>query len=574
MMSRLSVAIGQWSSAGRKPANQDFHGALVPAGQALALKGIVVAVADGISSSPVAAEAAEIAIKSLLSDYYCTPDAWTVKTAATRVIVAINGWLHALNRRARLDDRDRGHVCTLSALVLKGRKAHLFHVGDGRIWRLAGQTLEPLTEDHQLELGPGETYLARALGAAGDVEIDYRAIALSPGDRFLLTTDGVHDWMDVRNVARLLAGAGDPDDLARTIGQAALDAGSPDNLTVQVLRIDDLPPAGALDLAMAESDLPVPGEIRAGEVIDGFRVLRQIHGDARARLFLAAAPDGTRVALKIPARDILDNDELRRRFLMEEWIARRIASPHVMAAATAPEARTALYAVTEFIEGQSLRQWMRDHPAPSLEAVRGIVEQIAIGLRAFHRREMLHRDLRPENVMIDGDGTVKIIDFGAVRVAGLEDDMPPLAGEAMLGTLQYSAPEYLAGETADWRADLFSLGVIAYEMLTGRLPYGADVARSQGRARHRLIYRPARDENHPLPDWMDHALARAVHPDPLRRHEALSAFTAALRAPAPDYRARNRKPLIERDPLRFWQGTAAVLALAVAALAARLVLGG
>ncbi|MCF4164988.1 bifunctional protein-serine/threonine kinase/phosphatase [Zavarzinia compransoris] len=574
MMSRLSVAIGQWSDAGRKPAHQDFHGALVPEGAALTTKGIAAAIADGISSSPVGAEAAEIAVKSLLSDYYCTPDAWSAKTAATRVIIAINAWLHAQNRRARLDDRDRGHVCTLSALILKGRKAHLFHVGDSRIWRLAGQALEPLTEDHRLDLGPGENYLARALGAGPEVEIDYRAVEVSPGDRFLLTTDGVHEWMDARAAARLLAGDGDPDEIARLIGAGALEAGSPDNLTVQVLRVDGLPAAGAVELADVRADLPVPGEIRPGAVIDGFRVLRQIHGDARARLFLAATADGGRVALKIPARDILDSDELRRRFLMEEWIARRIASPHVMAAASAPERRSALYAVTEFIDGQSLRQWMRDHPAPSLEAVRGIVEQIAIGLRAFHRREMLHRDLRPENVMVDGDGTVKIIDFGAVRVAGLEDDTPPLSGEAMLGTLQYSAPEYLAGEAADWRADLFSLGVVAYEMLTGRLPYGADAARGRGRARHRLVYRPARDEGRPVPDWVDHALARAVHPDPARRHEALSEFTAALRAPGPDYRARNRKPLIERDPLRFWQGTAAALALLSAVLAARLVLGG
>jgi serine/threonine protein kinase len=78
-----------------------------------------------------------------------------------------------------------------------------------------------------------------------------------------------------------------------------------------------------------------------------------------------------------------------------------------------------VYVATEFIDGQTLSQWMIDNPRPDLETVRGLVEQIAKGLRAFHRLEMLHQDLRPENIMIDKTGTAKIIDFGATRVAGL-----------------------------------------------------------------------------------------------------------------------------------------------------------
>src|SRR6185436_1686839 len=126
-----------------------------------------------------------------------------------------------------------------------------------------------------------------------------------------------------------------------------------------------------------------------------------------------------------------------------------------------------LYVVTEFVDGQTLPQWMIDHPKPDLETVRGIVEQIARGLQAFHRREMLHQDLRPENIMIDKTGTVKIIDFGSTKVAGVSEATPSIDRNDMLGTAQYTAPEYFLGESGTPRSDIFSLGVITFQMLSG-----------------------------------------------------------------------------------------------------------
>lgn len=565
----LAVTIGQHSDAGRKPANQDFHGALVPHGQALTLKGVAVAIADGVSSSPVSREAAETAVKSLLTDYYCTSDAWTVKTAASRVIAATNSWLHAQNRRMHLESVDLGRVCTLSALILKHRRAHLFHVGDSRIWQVVGDGLEPLTQDHRVTLSAEESYLGRAMGAQADIEIDYRCIDLKPGDTFLLTTDGVHDRMDPRAAVRALREVGDLDAAARSIAQSALEQGSVDNLTIQIVRIDRLPDPGGPVQVEEISRLPILDPPKAGTVIDGFRILRAIHDNARSHIYLALAPDGSQVALKIPSVDLRDNPAYLRRFLMEEWIARRIVSPHVIAAAAPPETRTGLYTVTEYVDGRTLRQWMIDNPKPDLDRVRDIVDQIVQGLRAFHRREMLHQDLRPENVMIDRNGTVKIIDLGSTHVAGVAEAGP--VEDAILGTLQYAAPEYFTGDSAGWRSDLFSLGVIAYEMLTGRLPYGTAVSKARSRRDlRRLTYRPARGEDSPVPDWMDDTLRRAVHPDPFRRQAALSEFAAELRAPGPGWRARNQRPLVERDPVRFWKTVSLLLAGLVVFLLVRL----
>lgn len=556
----LAVTIGQYSDAGRKTANQDFLGAAIPEGQALRLKGVTLAVADGISSSPVSREAAETAVKSLLTDYYCTSDAWSAKTAASRVIAATNAWLYGQNRQAHLEDMNRGRVCTLSALIVKQRTAHVFHIGDSRVWRVAGEILEPLTEDHRVVISESESYLGRAMGAQAQVEIDYRRLDIVAGDILLLTTDGVHDHVEPRFVVRALREAGSLDAAAQTIAREAHARGSADNLTIQIVRIDSLPPQDDFMPFDDGTALPVPPLPKAGDQIDGFRILREIHSNARSHIYFAATTDGARVALKIPSMELRGDPAYLRRFLMEEWIARRIASPHVVAAAPAPERRSALYVVTEWVEGQTLRQWMTDHPKPDLAQVRDIAGQIVQGLRAFHRRDMLHQDLRPENVMIDRDGTVRIIDLGSTRVAGVVEAGPG-GGEDILGTLQYSAPEYFAGDAATWRADLFSLGVIVYEILTGRLPYGTSVSRVRSRRdAARLRYRPARDDATSIPDWMDDALRRAVHPDPSRRQAALSEFVAELRAPGAGWRAARQLPLVERDPVRFWKTLALLLA--------------
>ena len=561
----LTISIGQHSEQGRKATNQDFHGAVVPDGSALALKGAAIALADGIGSSPVGHLAAETAVKSFLTDYYCTSDAWSVKTSGGRVIAAANAWLHAETRRGRhADDRDKGFVCTFDALVLKARSAHLFHVGDARIYRLSGDALEPLTEDHRVVLSSKESYLGRALGMAADVEIDYRALPLAVGDVFVLATDGVCEHIEPRAVAQAIGAAADLDAAARRIAQTARCQGSLDDLTVQIVRIDALPEPEALAFASEAEALPAPPLLEAPTTFEGYRVLRRLHVSSRSHIYLASdAATGRAVALKLPASDIRDDAMLLRQFMMEEWVARRVDSAHVLKALPPARARAFLYVVMEHVEGQTLRQWMHDNPAPNLEAVRGIVEQIVRGLRAFHRKEMVHRDLRPENVMIDREGTVKIIDFGATRVAGVVEAAPE-DGEEMLGTLQYTAPECLVGDPATDRSDLYALGVIVYEMLTGRLPYGAAAPRVRTRAeQRRLRYVPALGDALPVPAWIDGALRKAVHPDPLRRHDALSEFVADLRTPNPRYAKGSLVPLAERDPVRFWQGVSLLLAGAV-----------
>src|SRR4249920_2252239 len=243
MPRELKISIGQHSDKGRKETNQDFHGVLIPQEPLLSLKGIAVVLADGISSSSVSRIAAESTVKGFLTDYYCTSESWSVKTSAQRVIAATNSWLHSQTRRSQYTyDKDRGYVCTLSAMVIKSTTAHLFHIGDSRIYRLSGNTLEQLTNDHRIVISSQQSYLGRALGVNPQIEIDYQMLRLEPGDVFVLATDGVYEHLSGRRMAKAVnEGGADLEAAAKAIVDQAFEAGSEDNLTVQILRIDGLP---------------------------------------------------------------------------------------------------------------------------------------------------------------------------------------------------------------------------------------------------------------------------------------------------------------------------------------------
>jgi serine/threonine protein phosphatase PrpC len=573
MPRELKISVGQFSDKGRKETNQDFHGVLIPDEPLLSLKGISIVLADGISTSKVSRVAAESAVKGFLTDYYCTSESWSVRTSAQRVLEATNSWLHSQTRSQYAYDKDRGYVCTLSAMVIKSTTAHLFHIGDSRIYRLSGNTLEQLTNDHRIVISSQQSYLGRALGVNPQIEIDYQMVRLEPGDIFVLVTDGIYEHLSARRIAKAInEGAADLDAAAKAIVGQAYDAGSDDNLTVQIVRVDQLGESAASEVFGQPSELPLPPLLEARMVFEGYRIVRELHGSSRSHIYLAVDIETDAVVtLKIPSIDLRDDPAYLKRFLMEEWVARRIDSPHVLKPCLSSRRRNFLYLVSEYIDGQTLTQWMIDNPAPALETVRDIVEQIAKGLRAFHRKEMLHQDLRPDNIMIDNTGTVKIIDFGSTRIKGVAEAEPSGMRDDILGTLQYTAPEYFLGEAATSRSDLFSLGIITYQMLTGKLPYGAQAAQARTRAQFgKLRYRSAALGDRGVPVWVDGTLERAVHPNPAKRYDSLSEFLFDLRQPNANYVTSSAAPLIERNPLLFWKSTTIVLALTVIVLLAML----
>jgi serine/threonine protein phosphatase PrpC len=559
---QLEVSAGQFSDQGQKPTNEDFHSLRLSHSQQLKTKGIAAAIADGVSSSAAAQEASGASVIGFLEDYFSTPESWSVQKSAQQVLTTLNTWLYSQGQRRR--DLGRGLLTTFSALILKSTTAHLFHVGDSRIYRLREGKIERLTTDHQTWVMEDKRFLSRALGADLSLEIDYRRLPLLEGDIFILTTDGVHDYLDDKAIARLVQEYGtNLDKAAAEIVRGALAYHSPDNATCQILRIEHLPTQNPEEVYQELTELPFPPPLLPGVMLDGYRIVREIHASNRTQIYLAIDTEsGQKVALKTPSVNYEDDPAYIERFILEEWVGRRIDDPHVVKVFPPARQRRFLYHLTEYLEGVTLRQWLRDHPKRELEEVRQIVEQIARGLRAFHRLEMLHQDLKPENIMVDFSGHVKLVDFGSTQVGGIAEIATPIERVNLLGTRNYCAPEYFRNQPGTTASDIYSLGVIAYELLMDRLPYG-EMPRNAANPKflQRLHYTPAVDRDPAIPKWVDGALRKAAHLEPGQRYSELSEFIHDLRHPNPAFANSAPRPLLERNPVAFWRGLAIILTL-------------
>ena len=176
---------------------------------------------------------------------------------------------------------------------------------------------------------------------------------------------------------------------------------------------------------------------------------------------------------------------------------------------------------------------------------------------------MVHQDLRPENIMIDSSNVVKIIDFGSTHIAGVNDSDTDTQ-DNLRGTMRYSAPEYFLGQSGTPQSDIYSLAVITYQMLSGKFPYGVKIAQAKSiSAQRKLKYQSLIDDDSELPLWVDDALQKALNVEPLKRHSVLSEFMTDLRRPNKAFEARNRPPLIQRDPVAFWQAVSFILLITV-----------
>jgi len=552
--SKLIVKAGQCTQAGVKQQNEDCCGILIPNGMDLTHKGVMAVTADGVGSSEAGKEASEYCVQGLISDYYSTPMSWSVQTSVERIIHALNSWLYSQGQRRYASALSM--ASTLAVLVLKSTTAHLFHVGDSRIYLIRDGEVKQLTKDHRLVVDRNKTYLARAMGGEYDVKLDCSSLAIKVNDVFVLNTDGVHAFIDDQTL-QTLAAHDDCERAAQQIVAAALDAGSDDNVTCQVLRIAQLPNQNDDEYYRQLTTLPFPPPLSTGMVLDDYTIIRELHASVTIQIYLAEErSSGETVVIKTPSVNFEDDPAYIDRFMHEEWVGRRINNPHVFKVYQLAHHRSCLYYVTEFLEGGSLAQWILDNPTPDLSEVRRIADEIVKGLRGFHRKEMVHQDLKPDNIMIDAHGHVKVIDFGCVQVAGLKEIYTPIKNEGVAGTANYIAPEIFDGFEGTPKSDMYSLGVTLYAMLTrGKLPYG-ELEKTQKHKDYRYI--SVRQYNPNVPVWMDGAIQKAVHPNPKYRYDRFSELLTDLSNPNAEMIKRH-VPLLERNPVVFWRSIAIIM---------------
>jgi len=223
-----------------------------------------------------------------------------------------------------------------------------------------------------------------------------------------------------------------------------------------------------------------------------------------------------------------------------------------------PGRQTCLYTVMPLYQGELLETRLSRNPTLGLEEGRNIAVRLARAVAALHRAGIIHRDVKPDNVILEAGGSLKLIDLGVVRVPGLEN-FPP--GE-IPGTQAYMAPEMFAGEPGNEATDIYALGVTIFRAFTGEFPYGNLDATSPPRRNRPRNFSALRPD---LPAWLQTALARAIAIDPARRFHDMTEFALEIEAGPARAAGPIRRPptLYERAPLQVWQGLAALLALAL-----------
>ena len=553
------MAGGHASQQGVRAENQDFAGIYAASELERISHGMIAAVADGVGGG-VGGEhrggriAAELAVRALIEGLYDQPDTIGVAAAAHRVMAPYNRWLAAMGRSETM-----AHAATtFTALVLKGRKGHVLHVGDSRAWHFREGRLTLLTEDHTRSHPDQRHILYRALGIEERLRLDHHEVPLAEHDRLLLTSDGVHGSLSVKRLEKLLGARNSADADAAAIVAAALDAGSQDNATAIVLDIVGLPAIGHDSVAGDVARLPIldpPGE---GDSVDGFRLDALLSDGRYTRLFRATdTASGQTVAIKFPKPALLSETGARLAFTREILVGSRVSSPFVGGVIAVPQDRqTRLYGVQPFYEGQTLEQRIAGGALPLDEGLR-----IAIGLTravaALHRLDIIHRDIKPENVMLLPDAGLKLIDLGVARLPRVDE----FASSEVPGTPSHLAPEMFQGNLGDEGTDLYALGVTLWRLFAGRYPYGEIEAFS--RPRFRKLEAPSAHRPE-LPAWLDAMLMRSVAIDPGERFGDAVELLRALEGGAAVARTNlNFVPLIERNPVRFWQVVSLLLAIAL-----------
>lgn len=576
MRSELTVTYGGFSSAGVKEENQDAFAAYQPTLSITEYKGIAACIADGVSCSENAQHASTTSVNNFLTDYYSTPDSWDVKTATGHVLSSLNAWLYHHGQQASA--RHNGLVTTFSGMILKSNTLHVFHVGDSRLLRLRGNTLEPLTRDHTHNHGNGQEYLSRALGMDSNLDVDYSTSDLIAGDIIMATTDGVHGFVNNAKLKQFLTPlqlslAPNPEanqtvfeKTAKDIADYALAQGSQDNLTCFILRINTVPDKNLEEAHGELSARVIPPTLKPGQRIDHYQVESVLYAGTRSHLYKVIDKRTNKgYVLKAPSLNFQDDLVYLEGFVREQWAGSRIDHANVMRILPAEPDGQFLYHICEEIEGANLRQWIHDHPRASLHDVRGIVEQIIHGLRVFQRAGMLHRDLKPENIMVTTKGQVKLIDFGTISVRGLAEISSPITESGPVGSVSYIAPESVVDGTSVMQSDLFSLATIIYEMLTQSLPYQMDkVGRRGAKSVNEWQYKPLKEHRPDLPHWLDLTLEKACHPNYKQRYDAYSEFWQDLLTPNQTLlRNYKKRPLLEQNSSRVWQVISIILFLIV-----------
>ncbi|MFK0087598.1 protein kinase [Pseudomonas sp. NPDC090755] len=537
----LQLSFAQASATGPREENQDALRLVTPNAELAASKGYLFALADGVSQCADGGLAARASLQALALDYYATPATWGVAQALDRLLLAQNRWLRANGGGQPL-------LTTLSALVLRGRRFTLAHVGDCRIYRWGAGQLQRISEDHVWDQPGMQHVLKRALGLDQHLQVDYLEGDLHAGECFVLLSDGVWASLSESQIRAVLREQIDLQDAARTLVSCAHHSGSQDNASALLVRVDQLGASNLGDSLAQLQQWPLPPPLRRGQLIDGWTVEQQVGHSRQSLLYRVRDSQQQAWLLKTLPVERKDEPGALQGLLLEEWFLRRVAGRYFPEAHPVSQRQHLYYVMREY-PGKTLAQVFAENGPLPLAQWQSLAQQLLQAVGLLHRRNILHRDIKPENLHLGDDGQLRLLDFGLAFCPGLSEDR----AHELPGTPSFIAPEAFEGIPPSPQQDLYSVGVTLFYLLTGHYPYGEVEAFQRPRFNQPASaarYRPD------LPEWLEHNLGLALVADPQQRFETAEQWLLLLEQGERQQLTVRPRPLLEREPLKVWRGLA------------------
>jgi hypothetical protein len=547
VLERAGWRVGQVFAVGQAPHFWAFYDGEDFGHRERGLLAVLATAHAGPGDDVVAARrSAQLVAYNFAEGFYGARRTFGPKRAAGLALESMNSWLFG---QVRADNAQYFAPVSVMGLIFAGPLVGIAHVGAGRLYRRRAGRIVPLTRAHVRYGGNGQEVLRRAVGLDNEISVDFFEEAAEAGDEFLMLAGPAEEGTE---------GLGQVFDLATgdKVGNAGVGA------AMRLMVLAAPPPDAARHLGDLQT-LPIRPPPREGDVWDGFKIGRTIYR-GRYTLLKAARDlvENRDVALKIPLPTMLQDEVFAAGFMREAWIGTTIRGENIARYIDLPEdRRSSLYLVMPFYAGETLEARLGRAPLVSLPDGVGIALKLCEAVQDLAAIQVIHRDIKPDNILLLPGNKVKLIDLGLAYLPGIDVAEAVRPG----GTLRYMAPELLKGVQANARSEVFALAVTFYRMFSGgAFPFG----QREGVPLARM--RPD------LPAWLGRVLQRGFAEDAAARFADAGEMASALQeglvtgesdAPPPAF------SVLGFSALQLWRGAAVGFGVAFLGLLVRVLRG-
>jgi serine/threonine protein phosphatase PrpC len=506
-------------------------------------QGSVAILADGVGGYERGEVASHLAVEAAIREFQSAPGDTKAYTLLRRMFATACSEVH----EKALADRGQRMATTLVAAIFRDGAVCVANVGDTRSYFIRQKTIRRLSTDHvpssvpvklglilerQAMASPSRGALTRSLGSEAFCQPDFATQLLSHGDFILQCTDGLHACVLDEEMREIICRS-HPYDACKELVALAEKRGSDDNISLQIIEVRNWeqvvqtarvawgahpPPApagGAAAAAATGTGEPGPGKV----LDDRFEITDLVARSNMASIFKATdRKTGQSVAVKIPLMALESDIAGYERFKREEEIGARLNHPSILKVIKV-EGKSRPYLVMEFLEGQTLAAVLAKRKRFSEAEAVAYASQICDALEYLHANGIAHRDLKPQNIMVCADGSLRLFDFGIARVETARR-LTFVGLTPALGTPDYISPEQVRGRRGDHRSDIYSLGAILYEMVTGSTPFEGENPYVVMNARVTGDPEAPRKINPELGPAVEEIILHALERDPRKRYQS------------------------------------------------------